>query len=157
MKCIRWLFWLLLFLEIGSSSFLFSQSTFAISGTIVTARGVLDNGTMIVVDGRIQDIKANFSPPKEMTWIKVDGVILPGLIDLHNHLVWNVFPRWLPGREFRNRYEWQDTAEYDRKLKSPQARMMERKLGCDAEIYAEVKALVGGATSVTGSFKDVTC
>jgi cytosine/adenosine deaminase-related metal-dependent hydrolase len=130
--------------------------TWALKGNVLGPNG-LEPGIVVITDQRISAVGKDVVPPPGARVVAVPGAILPGFIDLHNHLVWNVFPRWLPGREFRNRYEWQDTAEYDRKLKSPQARLMERKLGCDAEIYAEVKALVGGATSVTGSFKDAAC
>ena len=40
------------------------------------------------------------------------AVIAPGLIDLHNHLTWNVFPRWHPVQEFGNRYDWQQKPIY---------------------------------------------
>ena len=81
--------------------------------------------------------------------VKVSGVVLPGFIDLHNHLTWNVQPRWLPTRKFFNRYEWQDAAEYDRVLSNPHYAAM-NTVSCEAEIYAEIKALAGGATSVLG-------
>jgi hypothetical protein len=35
-----------------------------------------------------------------------------GLIDLHNHLAWIVFPRWHPAQEFTNRYDWQQKPTY---------------------------------------------
>jgi hypothetical protein len=82
--------------------------------------------------------------------IKVPGIILPGFIDLHNHLTWNVLPRWLPGRKFANRYEWQDTAEYDRMLVAPHNLVL-TGAACESQIYAEIKAIIGGATSVVGS------
>lgn len=30
--------------------------------------------------------------------VKVPWIILPGFIDLHDHLTWNIQPRWLTGR-----------------------------------------------------------
>jgi len=65
------------------------------------------------------------------------------------HLTWNVQSRWLPSRKFSNRYEWQDAAEYDRVLSNPHYAAM-NTVSCGAEIYAEIKALAGGATSVLG-------
>lgn len=76
---------------------------------------------------------------------------MPGMIDLHDQVTWNVFPRWKPDRLFENRYEWEESAEYSHALKDPEASLISGGLGCDADLFGEVKALVGGATSVVGS------
>jgi 5-methylthioadenosine/S-adenosylhomocysteine deaminase len=129
-----------------------AQRSYAISGTIVTARGVVENGTILVANDHIQDVGANVKVPKDTLTIRVDGVVFPGLIDLHNHLVWNVFPRWRPKSPVANRYEWQALPEYDAELNGPEAALIAGGKGCDMERYAEVKALLGGATSVVGSY-----
>src|SRR5260370_904559 len=98
-------------LSIGVGS-MWAQRSYAISGTMVTARGVIENGTMVVADDRIQDIGPEASVPKDVAIIRVDGIVSPGLIDLHNHLVWNVFPRWTLPSPVANRYEWQALSEY---------------------------------------------
>lgn len=152
MKSTRWLVCLLLLIEFCTGSLLAAQDSFAISGTIVTSRGVLDNATMIVVNGKIQDIRANRSAPDGMISVKVDGIVFPGLIDLHNHLVWNVFPRWKLPEPVTTRYEWQAVPEYTARLSGPEGAMIDKGAGCDMERYAEVKALLGGATAVVGSF-----
>jgi 5-methylthioadenosine/S-adenosylhomocysteine deaminase len=71
---------------------------------------------------------------------------------LHNHLVWNVFPRWGPPSPVGNRYDWQALPDYTAKLSGPEGTLIDRGLGCDMERYAEIKAMLGGATSVVGSF-----
>ena len=38
------------------------------------------------------------------------------------------------------------------KLKDPEASLISGGLGCDADLFGEVKALAGGATSVVGSY-----
>ena len=129
-----------------------AQRSYAISGTIVTARGVVENGTILVADDRIQDVGASVKVPKDTQTIRVDGVVFPGLIDLHNHLVWNVFPRWRLKSPVANRYEWQALPENDAELNGPEAALIAGGNGCDMERYAEVKALLGGATSVVGSY-----
>lgn len=55
------------------------------------------------------------------------------------------------GSNIRQPLDWQDTADYDRALKTPQTHLMESGEGCDADLYAEIKAIVGGATSTVGS------
>jgi len=85
--------------------------------------------------------------------IAVEGVIFPGLIDLHNHLTWNVMPDWRPARQFTNRYEWQATADYQTNLAGPYYwfRDSYREANCDMNLFGEVKALVNGATATVGS------
>ena len=129
-----------------------AQRAYAVVGTIVTARGVLDNGTMLIRNDRIEDIGTNVAVPKDVPTIKVDGVVFPGLIDLHNHLVWNVFPRWRLPQTVGNRYDWQALPEYSAHLSGPEATLISHGAACDMERYAEVKALLGGATSVVGSY-----
>lgn len=118
----------------------------------MTARGVVNEGTIIVENGRIRDLGANLQVPAGIPLVKVDGVIFPGLIDLHDHLAWNVLPRWTLPNPVTTRYEWQAMPEYAAHLARPERELMFRGEGCDMERYAEVKALLGGATSVTGSY-----
>ncbi len=122
-----------------------------VAGAMLTPSGAIVSDAAIAVSGqKIAAAGASSTIPSAATAIKVPGIILPGFIDLHNHLTWNVLPRWLPGRTFANRYEWQDTAEYDRFLTTPHNLAL-NAAACESEIYAEVKALAGGATSVVGS------
>ena len=129
-----------------------AQRSYVISGTLVTPGGVIEKGAMVVVDGRIHAIGPEATTPQDMPVIHVDGVVFPGLIDLHNHLVWNVLPRWKLPAPVGNRYEWQAMPEYVARLSGPEGALIAKGSGCDMERYAEVKALVGGATSVVGSY-----
>jgi hypothetical protein len=72
------------------------EKSYAISGTLVTPRGIVDEGIVLISNGSIQGIGSKIPLPPGTALIKTDGVVFPGLIDLHNHLVWNVFPRWTP-------------------------------------------------------------
>jgi 5-methylthioadenosine/S-adenosylhomocysteine deaminase len=122
----------------------------SIEATMLTPTGILVDATLSVsADGKIASVGPTASNQGVTAPIKVSGVVLPGFIDLHDHLTWNVQPRWLPSRKFSNRYEWQDAAEYDRVLSNPHYAAM-NTVSCEAEIYAEIKALAGGATSVLG-------
>jgi len=125
--------------------------TWVLSGTIVTPTSAIDSASVVVTDRMISAVGAAVSPPPGARQIPVNGIILPGFINLHDHLTWNVLPRWSPARKFSNRYEWQDFPDYDRNMRTPQGKMMTDGLACEADLFAEVKALVGGATSVVGS------
>jgi 5-methylthioadenosine/S-adenosylhomocysteine deaminase len=125
--------------------------TWALEGTVLTPESVIQDGVVAVSGDRISSVGTN--PGEEnVSPLRVPGIILPGFIDLHNHLTWNIFPRWRPCRKFSNRYEWQETSEYDRLMKTPEAKLVADGLGCEADLFAEVKAITGGATSVVGSF-----
>jgi 5-methylthioadenosine/S-adenosylhomocysteine deaminase len=128
--------------------------TWALRGQLLMPDGAIENGVIVIADQKIVAAGKDIVPPPGTPVTDVSGLILPGFIDLHNHLTWNLFPRWRPGRDFHNRYEWQATAEYDRLMSSPHARLFDANLGCYADLFAQVKAIAGGATSVVGSFFD---
>jgi 5-methylthioadenosine/S-adenosylhomocysteine deaminase len=124
--------------------------TIALRGTVVTPDQVIEQGIVLISGDKIQAVGANIPIPAHTIEIAGDQVIYPGLIDLHNHLTWNFLPRWNPNRLFNTRYEWQAIPEYGVALTTPHSKIMGEGLDCPAEQYAEVKAMVGGATSVVG-------
>jgi len=129
---------------------------FTIAGTVFTGSRVVIDGALTITGQTIGAVGPASAVPGAGSAIKpADVVILPGFIDLHNHLTWNVLPRWVPGRRFASRYEWQDSPEYDRLLVAPHNAVMDKNgAPCESEIYAEIKALIGGATSSVGSIYD---
>jgi 5-methylthioadenosine/S-adenosylhomocysteine deaminase len=48
--------------------------------------------------------------PSDAPIVETDGVILPGLIDLHGHPDFNVFAAWEPPKLYANRYRWRASA-----------------------------------------------
>jgi hypothetical protein len=79
-------------------------------------------------------------------------LIFPGLIDLHNHVSWNVIPRWDAGGGFTARDDWRRGAEYYRdQVVSPYDSLIEGGRFCDMNTYGEVRALAGGVTSIVGT------
>jgi 5-methylthioadenosine/S-adenosylhomocysteine deaminase len=121
---------------------------YALRGTVVTPQSVILNG-IVVVEGNIIVAVGTTAPPG-VTVIDTGGFIFPGLIDLHNHVVWNAFPRWRPKRAATSRYEWKVDADYLARLNDPHDEVMKFN-ECDLERYGEVKALVNGATAIVGS------
>jgi 5-methylthioadenosine/S-adenosylhomocysteine deaminase len=127
------------------------QTPIALTGTLVMPETVIENGTVLVQDGRIVASGAHVTLPAGTRVLHMDGIIAPGLIDLHNHLSWNIFPRWKPIEEFGNRYDWQQKPVYKIQMTVPHELIAKEGLECEAEHYAEVKAITEGETSVTGS------
>lgn len=127
------------------------ETTYALKGTLVTPTDVIENGTVLIVGQKIKAVGTDVTLPPGVKVIETGGFIYPGLIDLHNHLTWNLLPRWKPGQLFATRYEWQQSQMYKLMLTTPEAKIIDAGLDCDANRYGEIKAIVGGATSVTGS------
>ena len=123
----------------------------ALTGTLVTPEGIIEHGTVLIQDGRVLAAGAAVQLPAGTRVVATRGVIAPGLIDLHNHLTWNVFPRWKPAQEFGNRYDWQQKPVYNVLMTAPHQAMVAAGLECEMERYAEVKAIAEGETSITGS------
>src|SRR5215831_12042331 len=72
--------------------------------TVVTPDAVITDGVMTIEGATITSVApSSVTSPRA---VEVDGVIFPGLIDLHNHLTWNALPRWRPPHLFSDRYEW---------------------------------------------------
>jgi cytosine/adenosine deaminase-related metal-dependent hydrolase len=128
----------------------------ALTGTLVTPDQIIPDGTIVIQHGHISAVGAHVAVPEGVLTVHTNGIIAPGLIDLHNHLTWNIFPRWKPTEEFGSRYDWQQKPVYHQLIDAPHKALVEEGLECAAERYAEVKAITEGETSVTGSLR-ATC
>jgi len=127
------------------------EQTFALKGTVVTPSDVLPDGTVSISGSQIAEVGASLER-SQASVVETDSFIFPGLIDLHDHITWNLLPRWKPNELFSNRYEWQQRTAYKIALDGPHAKLAaDHALICDADRFGEIKAIVGGATSVVGS------
>jgi 5-methylthioadenosine/S-adenosylhomocysteine deaminase len=126
------------------------SSPLAITGTLVRPQEIVPNGTVLIQNGKILAAGAQVQLPQGASVVHTDGIIAPGLIDLHNHLTWNVFPRWKPIEEFGNRYDWEQKPVYNVLMDVPHTALVSEGLECEMERYAEVKAISEGETSVVG-------
>lgn len=141
--------------------------SYALRGILVTPSTVVSNGTVVVTGEKIAAVGAVVDLPPDTTPLETDGIIFPGLIDLHNHLTWNLFPRWPPadwnptdwikGNKFGSRYDWQELKTYKADLDTPHRALFDEGWGCEMNRFGEVKALVGGATSSVGSLGPEKC
>lgn len=137
-------------------SFLWTPTAFAqdmvLGGTVVTPDKVIADGWVVIRSGLIDSISTGRQPSGSETVVKTNGFIFPGLIDLHNHPMYNVFERWKPAGRFKNRYEWRDLPQYSTLIGKPGSDLQNSDDGtfCDVDEYSEVRALVGGTTAITG-------
>ena len=122
-----------------------------ISGNIVTPDGVIPHGWLDIANGHILHIEREKPDLPSVQILETHDLIFPGFIDLHNHPSYNVFPRWTPPHKFPNRYAWRDWNVYQQQLESKgRALQADPANFCDIDEYVEVKALIGGTTSIIG-------
>ncbi len=88
------------------------------------------------------------------TVLNINGTILPGLIDAHNHGLFNIFDEtdWSPLQFYGNHNQWTNEARYQEMVDAKQYLNSEGTspvdFGCEMDKYAEVKALIAGTTSM---------
>ncbi len=127
-------------------------------GTVLTVdadRRTHARGAVYIHDGVIERVAdATAAPPagyEAAPRVRVDGVVAPGLIDLHNHLAYNTLPLWVGRPEaYGTRYQWPRAATYGSDVSNP-AQALGIAAPAAALRFAEVKAAVGGVTAIQGS------
>jgi len=158
------------------STLLLAQQSERIEVNVVprwAVSGYLENGekTYVVISNqKIERLSSEV--PSEIPTEKIletNDWISPGFIDLHNHLGYNVLPLWENAQgQFDNRFEWRDmkvkkvvgydvatTLQMEPFNPRPASLSAEQKLAreralCAGIRWAEIKALVGGATLIQG-------
>jgi 5-methylthioadenosine/S-adenosylhomocysteine deaminase len=126
---------------------------YALTGAVVTPDEVLDPGCVVVADGKVEAVAA--TPPAGVRVQATNGVICPGLIDLHGHPEFNVFAAWEPPQQFVNRYAWRGSDLYHQLVRDPQNKLKAALSDQTQLRYAEVRALVGGVTAIQGTSEAV--
>ncbi|MBI1750631.1 MAG: amidohydrolase family protein [Acidobacteria bacterium] len=123
-----------------------------LGGTVITPDRVIHDGWVLIQRGRIRSVHDTRPDFRASLEIKINGIILPGLIDVHNHPMYGVFPRWNPPAKFENRYGWRDSPEYKRLIGDPGRELQNKdeQTFCDMEKYGEARALIGGTTAFVG-------
>jgi len=123
-----------------------SGASIVLRGTILTPDGVIEHGYLGIVNGRIVSVSAKQPDIPDAVRVNTEGIILPGFLDLHNHVPWNVLPRWSPGRTFTDQPQWADDPKF-RAFSAPFDHLVASSF-CDMNAWGELRALVGGTTSI---------
>jgi 5-methylthioadenosine/S-adenosylhomocysteine deaminase len=116
-------------------------------GAVVTPEGALKQGYVGIMGGRIQSVSSRQPDIPGADVIRTDGIVIPGFVDLHNHVAWNVLPRWHPRRRYANRYQWQVDPDYQQAAGTPFDHLAASHF-CAMNAWGELRALVGGTTSI---------
>ena len=122
---------------------------FALHGAVITPDGAWSSGYVTVAAGEITRVAK--SKPTGVRVVETDGVILPGLLDLHGHPEFNVFAAWEPPKLYANRYAWRRSKPYQELVRDPQNLLLTQVPPKTQTRYAEVRALVGGVTGIQGA------
>jgi cytosine/adenosine deaminase-related metal-dependent hydrolase len=128
-----------------------------LKGKIVTPDQLLE-GEVLVENDTISCVAQVCAAPTGATVIRVSNAfIMPGFIDAHNHVAYNVLPKWTAPKLYKNRAQWQRDRAY-KTAKAPYDRLKTTaKLVCEMVKYGEIKALVSGVTTIQGSPPDQKC
>jgi 5-methylthioadenosine/S-adenosylhomocysteine deaminase len=121
-------------------------------GAILTPDGIIKHGYVSIVGGRIVSVSDQRPDAPDAVWVNADGIILPGFVDLHNHVPWNVLPRWRPSRQFADQSQWADDPEF-RQVRAPFDHLQVSSF-CDMNAWGELRALVGGTTSIMATLRN---
>ena len=129
-----------------------------LSGTVVTMNAgfdVIAHGRVCVSDNKIEHVLKQSEPlPDDYKGVAVTdtaGTIYPGMIELHNHLSYDILTFWTVPKKYGAREEWQSDPDYKRRVSLPP-----NTLGQDPKFlsaitrYVEAKCLFGGVTTSQG-------
>ena len=131
---------------------------FILRGRVVTLDAsdrVLPGGRLVISKGKIAAVLDGVqSIPTEFARapvIETGATLYPGLIDLHNHMPYNVAPLWKVPKHYTNRNQWRSNADYKLSVANPVVALAQHAPTAKALVrYVEAKALVGGVTTGQG-------
>jgi 5-methylthioadenosine/S-adenosylhomocysteine deaminase len=116
---------------------------------------VIAQGRVCIADNKIEHVLKPGDPlPADYTGIvatDTGGTIYPGMIELHNHLSYDILTLWTVPKKYEAREDWQSDPDYKRRISLPP-----NTLGQDPKYlpaitrYVEAKCLFGGVTTSQG-------
>jgi cytosine/adenosine deaminase-related metal-dependent hydrolase len=131
---------------------------YALEGRVVTMDAdstVLRRGVVYVDGGHIVAVADADAPRPDgfagESLVRTGGTIFPGLIELHNHLSYNILPLWQVPDTFVNRDQWAGRDDYRLAVTGPMS-VLGRTPGYVQAIvrYVEAKCLLAGTTTSQG-------
>ena len=147
-----------------------ANSVVVLRGRVVTmddAGTVLENGAVVIRNGLIDAVLAAEDALKLGIFsdtnganivpiiIETKGVIYPGMIDLHNHPEYAIYPPMPIKRAYKDRYEWRNyDDDYTKRITYPNTVLTSDiyyGLGSEVGRFGELQALIGGTTTLQGS------
>lgn len=127
------------------------RATYALGGHILVPWGVMQGYVLVKDESIVGLVATRDAIPCGAAIVDTDGVIAPGLIDLHNHVAYNFLGPWTAPRPYSNRNQWQNDPAYAAAVKAPYNAVKNAGHLCQAQKYGELRALMSGTTTIQGS------
>jgi len=138
-----------------------ANAKYSLRAQIVTMDGgAVHRDGVVCVDGStglIAAVLPDASQARPAGWeaepIRIRGTIYPGLIELHNHLCYNMLTLWRVPRQYEHHNQWPGAPEYRKLVTGPaQTLGIARAFEYLPAIvrYVECKCLVAGVTASQG-------
>lgn len=89
--------------------------------------------------------------------IDTQGIVLPGLVDAHNHVAYNWLPEWIPPHLYQDSGQWRAAAEYEAFVQAYTDNKGVAPSFCAMVQWGEIRALVNGVTTIFGTPQPRTC
>jgi cytosine/adenosine deaminase-related metal-dependent hydrolase len=146
-----------------------------LEGTVLGEMGPFEGQVLTLPDGTIGCAEAGKVCEADpaaagAAHVSIDGVISPGLIDTHNHILFDIFDDsdWLPSKLYANHNDWTkdsneprytvmvdvkqclEDASQGKPTWCPTKYDSTGNLKCEMEKWGELKGLVAGTTSIVG-------
>lgn len=143
-------------------------------GTILTPGAVIPDGQVLIEGSQITCVEpgtgCNAKPGAVgATVIQTNGIVAPGMIDVHNHILFDIFDDddWGPAKVYKNHDEWPNEPKYQAMLDVKQCLSNDSQgkpawcastpygtaagsLRCEMDKWGELKGLIAGTTSIVG-------
>ena len=133
--------------------------TYVLDARVVTMNEdheVLAPGRVYVRDAHIEAVEPADAPAPDgfadAPILRTGGTLFPGLIELHNHLAYNVLPLWQVPRRYGNRGQWGSrNPDYRARVSGPMGVLGTVGGYIEAVVrYVEAKCLLAGVTTSQG-------
>ncbi|MBS2025664.1 MAG: amidohydrolase family protein [Deltaproteobacteria bacterium] len=131
------------------------SNRYLLKGRVATPDSLFEPGQVLVVNDKIACVGVDCSSDANAagaTIIDTKGVIFPGLVDAHNHTQYDYLPPYTPTPPmlFQNRGQWAARSDYSAWTASVNDN--EGTYVCEQVKYGELRALMGGTTTIEGSY-----
>lgn len=117
-------------------------------------------GEVYVAAGRIACVGARgacAAMSEGASIVDTKGVIMPGLVDSHNHVAYNWLPEFITGRTWIDHSDWQDSFEYETFIEPYRENSGTAASFCAMVQWGELRAMVAGTTTLYGAVATRTC
>lgn len=120
-------------------------------------------GDVLIVGDAIACVAADCSGAPDAASASVvttNGIILPGMIDSHNHILFDIFDEsdWTPSEAYDHHDQWTNPSNEPRYSALVDAKQYlngeghpDPDVNCEMNKYGELKGLIAGTTSIAGA------